>query len=358
MGGPMTIKSLIRLLSPAKFATLRYQVVLIIFSAAFCLNLFYEKSTQFFSTESRPEFKILTPDSVRDFLGSSIGSKVEAGMRIENFQKFDLREGHFVVEAIVWFKFNPSIISLETIGMFTFEKGEIKKKSKPKTKLINGLMLARYNVLLEFTTKLDHRLFPFNDHRIFITLVNRSVSPGEIIFESYESDLSLSGNMPIPGWKKVNHGVTTGYTEALLNRHDPTTKIFHPLAVFFIEFSRMSLRRAFILLLPIFVIMYILFISLTFSFQYYKIRLSLSTANIAALLGYRFVIERVTPKVGYFMLTDHIFNLFLAMAFFIFLLNMILREKGTAIVRGIALIFLHIILLSVTYYLVVYWMKI
>lgn len=354
----MTIKSLARFLSPAKFATLRYQVVAIIFSAAFCFNLFYEKSAQFFSTDPRPTFKILTPDFVREFLGSSIGSKVEVGMRIENFHKFNLREGHFVVEAIVWFKFNPSIISLETIGMFSFEKGTIKKKSKPNTKLINGLMLARYNVLLEFSTKLDHSLFPFNDNRIFITLVNQSVSPGEIIFESYESDFSLSGNMPIPGWEQVNHGVATGYTEALLNRHDPTTKIFHPLAVFFIDFSRMSLRKAFILLLPLFVVMYILFISLTFSFSYYKMRLTLSTANIAALLGYRFVIERVTPKVGYFMLTDHIFNLFLAMAFFVFLLNMVLREKGTAMVRGIALIILHITLLSAIFYLVVYWMKV
>lgn len=353
----MTIKSLGRFLSPAKFATLRYQVVLILFSATFCINLFYEKANEFFSTDPRPEFKILTPESVKHFLGSSIESKVEVGMRIENFQKFDLKDGHFVISAIVWFKFNPSVTSLETIGMFTFEKGEIKKKTKPKTKLVNGLMLARYNVLLELTTNLDHRLFPFNDNRIFITLVNKSVSPGEMIFESYESDLSLSPNMRIPGWKKIDHGVVTGYTEALLNRHDPTTKVFHPLVMFFIDFSRLSLRKAFILLLPLFVVIYILFISLTFSFKYYNIRLSLSTANIAALLGYRFVIERVTPKVGYFMLTDHIFNLFLAMAFFIFLLNMLLREKGTAMIRGTALICLHIIQLSAVYYLVAHWMK-
>ncbi len=354
----MNIKSILAFFHPAKFATLRYQIILITLSAFFCLYLFYEKSVEFTSTDPRPELKILTPNSVKDFLGASIGSKVEAGLHIENFQEFNLRDGTFAVDMIVWFKFNPSVISLETIGQFTFEKGRIEEKSKPKTKIINGSMLAQYNVRLRFTSNLDFRLFPLNDNRIFIILINKQVSPAEIIFESYESNISLSKNMLIAGWETANNAVITGYTEAILDRNDQTTKVFYPIAVFFIDFARTNARQALILLLPLFVLMYILFISLTFSFEYYTTRLTMASANIAALLSYRFVIEGVAPKTGYYMLSDHIYNIFLVLAFIIFLINIALREKGTPAVRGSILICLHTALLFSIYYLVVYWMQV
>lgn len=356
MGGKMNIKSVFTVFSPKNFAQFHVQVIFILLNAVFCLRLFHEKATEFTSTDPRPEFKVLTPDSVRDFLGSSIGSKVETGLHIENFQQFDLRTGEFTVDLIVWFRFNPSVISLETIGQFSFEKGNIQKISQPKTKLINGIMLARYDVRLQFTTNLNHRLFPFNDNRIFITLVNKKVSPGELIFESYDADLSLSENMLIPGWERISQSVMTGYTEALLDRNDPSTKVFYPLAIYFIDFSRTSARHAFILLLPIFIVLYLLFISLTFAVESYKERLSLATGNIAALLGYRFVIESAAPKVGYFMLTDHIFNLFLAMGFFILFLNIAMKREEQDYLRGWSLLVLHTVLLGGIYYLVRYWM--
>ncbi|MCK5632845.1 hypothetical protein KAH94_03790 [bacterium] len=352
----MKLKSFFKLFQPAKFATLKYQIVFVALSAIFCAKLFHDKATGFTSTDPQPEFKVLTPDSVRTFLGSSVGAKVETGIHVENFQEFDMRRGRFNVDLIVWFRFNPSVISLETIGKFRFEKGIIKKISKPRTKLIDGIMLARYDVQLIFTTNLNHKLFPFNDHRIFITLANKKVSPGEMVFESYESDLSLSKNMIIAGWKKTNHAVTTGYTEAVLDRHDESTKVFHPVAVFSIDFDRIGARDAFILLLPLFLVMYVSLIGLTFSSEDYGTRLGIATGNIAALLSYRFVIEGVAPKVGYFMLTDHIFNLFLTLSFIIMFISISLRKKEFEYLRGIILMLLHAVHISMIYYLVTYWM--
>jgi len=352
----MKIKSFLNFFHPRQFATLKYQIVLILFSAIFCTKLFHERATGFSSTDPRPEFKILTPDSVQKFLGSSIGTKVETGLHVENFQKFDMRNGEFIIDLIVWFRFNPSVISLETVGQFSFEKGSIKAISKPKTKLINGLMLAQYDVRLEFTTNLNHRLFPFNDHRIFITLTNKKVSPGELIFESYESDLSLSKNMRISGWEKIDHAATTGYTEALLDRHDPTTKVFHPVSVFSIDFNRVGSRDAYVLILPLFLVLYLSFIGLTFPFIYYKTRISISMGNIAALLGYRFVIEGRAPKVGYFMLTDHIFNIFLTLIFIILCVIISLRREKLETHRGLTFIAIYSAHLVAVYYLVRYWM--
>jgi len=353
----MKIKSFFSFLNPRNVVTVRSQVILIALSSLFCAKLFYDAATGFTSTDPRPEFKILTPESVREFLGSSVGHKVTVGMHIENFQEFDLRNGNFTVDAIVWFKFNPSILSLETIEKFSFEKGKIDKKSKPKTKLVNGRMLARYDVRLNFTTNLNYRLFPFNDHRIFITLVNKHVSPGEMVFESYESDLSLSKNMTIAGWEKEGHAVETGYTEALLDRHDQTSKVFQPIAIFSVDFNRTGTRQAFILLLPIFVVLFLSFISLLLVFDY-GARQGLSTGNIGALLGYKFVIEGAAPKVGYSMLTDHIFNVFLVIAFFIFVINIIFQKKEKHFARGVILILLHLTLASTIYYLVKFWMAV
>lgn len=46
-------------------------------------------------------------------------------MHINDFSEFDMVKGVFVVDATVWFRFNPSLISLDRIKRFTFDKAEM-----------------------------------------------------------------------------------------------------------------------------------------------------------------------------------------------------------------------------------------
>ena len=51
------------------------------------------------------------------------------------------------------------------------------------------------------------------------------------------------------------------------------------------------------------------------------ILVTMTTANIAALVAYRFVLESLTPKVGYPTIADYFFFLFLSNTFMIFMIN-------------------------------------
>ena len=55
-------------------------------------------------------------------------------------------------------------------------------------------------------------------------------------------------------------------------------------------------------------------------------RFSLAITAITALLGYRFVIERMMPQVGYFTTTDTIYTFLLVFAFFCFLYQLIITR--------------------------------
>ena len=84
--------------------------------------------------------------------------------------------------------------------------------------------------------------------------------------------------------------------------------------------------------------------------------LSLSTGTLTGLIAYRFVIERVVPNVGYFTLTDHIYNLFLLIIFLIFVVNILavtLKRNDIVIraVKGGTLLFSQAALIASFYYL-------
>jgi hypothetical protein len=320
--------------------------------------LLYYPTTVFSPADPAPEVQPLTPEAAKKIGISSKSITVETGMYIENFHEFDLTNNNFVITASIWFKFDPSVISLDTIGQFSFDKGDILSISKPDTKFIDKLLFAQYRIKLKFTTNLNHKTFPLNDHRIYLILTNKFISPKEIIFTASESGLTLSPNMIIAGWENVGHAVMTGYTQAQLERHDTKTTIYNPVVVFSIDFIRSGMRQIFVLVLPLFFVFFLALMTLSLDpAEFAGMRISLSIANISALIGYRFIIENISPKVGYFLLSDHIFNLFLALVFMVFFFHIATLKKAPAFLRGMYLILLHVIFLSVLYYLLVYWIN-
>jgi len=345
------LKNFISFFNPINFTKINYQLVLIIVNIFLVIAFLQKPIRTFLSTDYPP--KIGHTETSHEYSGHI----VESGMHIENFHEFDLTNNKFVLNAIVWFKFNPSIISLDTIEKFSFEKGDILYKSKPIQKLIGNLVLAQFRIKFSFTSNLDYKLFPLSNHRIFITLTNKSVSPKDLLFESYESDLSLSENMRISGWKKDDHGVITGHSESQLDRHDPTTKIHHPIIVFSIDFIQSGIRQLIVLFIPLFFMFYLAIFSISLGADSYGQGIGISLGNISAFIGYRFVVEGVSPKVGYLMFIDHVFNLLLFIAFLIFFINLALnKQKYALMARGIAIICVHTFFLISWYYLCHHWL--
>ena len=151
-----------------------------------------------------------------------------------------------------------------------------------------------------------------------------------------------------------------------LDRHDTRRIVRHSKVIFSIDFKRSGYRFIFLIFIPIFLIFFIGLFSFAFNPEDKNSRstiMNLASASLASLLAYRFVINNMAPSgVGYFMLSDHIFNLFLVLSFIelCVAISLVCYQKETDFViigRGLLFIFFHLASLIVWYYLLFLWIK-
>jgi hypothetical protein len=269
-------------------------------------------------TEEKFLIHPLTPAKLSE--SGNAPAVVRTGLLISNFREFDLVANNFTFEGVVWFEFDPSLVSLDTISNFNFEKAEIKFVSAPKTHLVGKKLLVRYDIVVKFSTELDYAFFPLDDHMLALVLVNKNASPHELIFESDNRELTLDVKTESYGWFNYYHQVLTGYTEQKLDSLDKSSTVDHPAIQFSIFYARTGLKYALILLMPMLV--FIIVMLTAFSYDPKKNFSSIMVANgasLSGLIGFRFVIENMSPKVGYFMISDLMFLIFLAIGAGLFL---------------------------------------
>ncbi len=338
----------------------QYQLLALIITSSIVLFLGGRAINRFRPNEKYPEVQSVTPERLKEWGGDPV--LVQVGLYITNWHQFSLVDNLFVFDGVVWFQFDPALISLDTIEKFSFEKGELIKKSEPSTKLIDGKLLAEYKIRLRFTTLLNHQSFPLDDHRIYISLVNTVVTPSEMIFRSYKSDFGVSKKIFIPAWHHIDRAVLSGYEEEDVDKFDERKNIRYPIVVFMMDFTRSGIRLILLIFLPVFLIFFISLFWFSFEPEYKSSIMYLATGAVTSLIAYRFVIQNMSPKVGYFLLSDHIFTFFLALAFISFVFALIWVRHGTItkgmfIARGLVFILFHILFILMWYYLLFIWAK-
>lgn len=337
----------------------RFQITCVIATAVLVLLLLRPILTRFNSADPWPELIPISPKKQALVVGAT--AEVSVGLFIREFPEFNILHNKFIFDGIVWFEFDPAILSLTTVEKFSFEKGTILKKSPPDTKLIKGRLFARYDIRVQFSTNLNHRFFPLNDHRIFIVLTNEFVSPDELIFRVSEAGFAVSEGVMPQGWNPIRNIIRSGFSRSQLDRHDPAKTVAYPRVVFAIDFAKPGIRKIMIIMMPIFVVFLLGLFSLVLDpLTQARAMLSLSVGSLSGLLAYRFVIERLSPEVGYFTLTDHMYTLFLMGTFGVFLLNIysIVRATRSHYVRltkDVLFVVFQIIIITIWYYLLYHW---
>lgn len=332
-----------------------YQVGCLIMVTILVLLLSVIPFYRFITLEPVPPIFSVTPKQVKEWGGNA--TEVTVGMNIINFPKFDAVNNDFVIDAIVWFEFDSALVSLETIEKFSFEKGEIINKSLSNTKIIDDKFFAQYNITVKFTSTLAFQFFPWDDHRIYLKLTNKIVSPSEIIYQSYISGFIISEGAFVAGWKMVGKNVLAGYSESYLDENDAKKVVLNPCVLFSVDFSRSGAQHIFLIFLPLFLMFFLGFFS--FAFREPPLIFSLSLGSVTAILSYNFVIQGMSPHTGYFLFSDLMFMLFLGLATAGFLLNvLVLHGKSRPfwiVMRGIMYILCLGILVFVWYYLLYQW---
>jgi hypothetical protein len=324
------------------------QCALVALSFALFMLCLYKPIMQFSPLDSSPQITPYTQAQI-----NPAATPVRTGMRITDFLKFDAIKNEYVVNAIVWFVYNPQKISTEKVGLFSFTKGEIIKKSDPTITLVdNGLTMAQYHIRVQFSSIPNYARFPLDDHYVYLNLTNTSVDPRTVLFTADQADYSVSHNVYTPGWRMVEHTVRSGYATEQLTAHHT---IQQPKISFSMGLSKQDYRQLLLIILPLLLIFYCGIFA--FSIKDPSLAMTVILASIAGLIAYSFVIQTLSPVVGYLMLSDHLFLLFLGAIFSIFFIIMldatpehIVSKKTVQTIKGWAILAIYAVLILAWYY--------
>lgn len=264
--------------------------------------------------------QFLTPQKINSI--NSQPTIVKTGFLLSSFRQFDVFNNNFECEGTLWFEYDPVLVALETISKFSFKNAEIKHKDAPKTELLGNKIVASFDVVIHFNTEFNYQLFPMDDHMLALVMVNKAVTPYDIIFESDKNSFIIEADTSGYGWKRYFSNIETGYVDDMLDSRDKRMLIEHPAVQYSLFFARTGLKYTLILLLPMLLLVFVMLTSFSYDpKKYFSSILVANGASLSGLIGYRFVIENMSPKVGYFMISDYIFLSLLAIAGVVFLIS-------------------------------------
>lgn len=306
---------------------LRCKIALFVFSFFYVCLLFFLALREFKTDDPLPKIRnvsIQMRSSYRD-----LTTKLRAGLFIKNFSSFDFITNHFVVDAIVWFEFNKNEIMQKTVDNFSFDNGKILHKSTPHVSIHHNKVLVTYNVVFEAKTDLDFHRFPLEDHRLSLVLTNNSVAPSELYFDDSADAISLkvSDKLFTSNWLLHSLNTASGYSSLKIDEHNKHQVLRTPKAVFTINFEKAGINKILIIFMPLFAAIFLALLTFLLSFNSTSAKTTLSVTAVTALLGYRFVIQQMSPPVGYFTTTDKIFIFFIGITFFIMLFQLLLLRQ-------------------------------
>lgn len=302
-------------------SNIKIQISILAIMTISIIVLFYIQTKSFsFMDKTEP---ILRIDEYSDTL-----NKIKTGLFINDFSTFDSEKNDFTFDGIVWFEFDPYEISINDIKSFSFGKGKILKKGEVKTKLINKKLLAYYPIKVNFKSHLNYRLFPLDDHKIYINLVNKNLDPKYKMFTSYNTNFLINKNISTGDWKISYHEVEYGYKENSFKRSDKINELIdYPVVSFEISFQKSGIRKTLEIFLPLYLIFFLSLFSLLIDVKNSNI-LSLSVGSTSALVFDLIAIDNMSPNVRYFTIANKIYILLLISAFTILLFNIYIIKKS------------------------------
>jgi hypothetical protein len=311
----------------------------------FILIIIYFLHNSLVSFKSLEKFpKVFKPEEI--FLNTL---PVNVSFNIQHFSEFDIVHDSLTFEGNIWFNFDPKELTEIDLEDFSFELGEIKKKIKIVDKTVKNKRIIGYSIKISLISNLNYRLFPVDDHRIYIILTNHQLKDKKIRF--VPDQFLLNSDITIQDWvvNKIFHG--SGKVETSIEAHGEN--IYFPAMIYQIDIMRYGNREILLILVPIFALLFLCFI--LFSFNNYDTRLiSITASLIATFIAYRFTIDNLMPKVGYITLADYIFLFFFVLSIFVFYFSCFYSSKFNRY-RGLILLILYIIALIWLYYMLFIW---
>lgn len=269
-------------------------------------------------------------------------ARVDVGLYIDSFDTFDMISDKFIFNGILTFVFDARQVTLKELEKITIAHGKFLYRSDPIVFSEHDRTTAHYHIRAQCAGNLNYAWYPLEDHRLSIVFVDANVTVHDLVFTINKTDF-IAPEMDTQGWHKFATIADAGYLETLVKQH----AIQSPAVVFAIEYGQYSnLRNMMTILLP----MLLLFVVALFSIiidpaDGFTFALTIPVQVIAGFIAFRFVVESMSPKVGYFMYSDYFFLFFLFLTFIILIFNTLGIGFGSLARKIMIVLFYAIIVL-------------
>lgn len=309
--------------------SLRFQIILVLLNGSILSYFIYQGIIQEGKIfDPRPSLEYIVPKPDQNL--AERPANIVTGLTINALPIFDITKNKFLMYGIVWFVYNPTQISPDIIDHFSLAKGNIVKKSDADIRILNNAeIFAKYDIVAEFSSEIDYRYFPLDNHTIFITLTNLLLDKKIAIFETHNTAFNILdpayvqckscyGNSLIR-----NLSAEYGYTQSQLIEHNENTFIEHPTAVYAFDYIKPGVRSTLLIIIPILLMFFMALFPLSLDPTVNgKEIIGISIGILTSILTYRFVIENLSPQIDYFCMSDYIYTFILGSVFLLFLFNM------------------------------------
>lgn len=329
--------------------SVRFQLALIAVSVALLFGIYHHKLNRFRSVDAIAPLQDYNPESLAQF--GNFYTQILTGLAIQQYEVFDVINNNFIIAGTVWFLVDPGVVDIATLGKFSFSQGTVLYVSEPAVTLENNKLMVQYRIRLQFSANLSYTYFPLDEHKIAIRLTNTLLTPQEVIFVSESRYFNITASTQQFGWGILDKYISYGYRKLSFDSAKNERTNDDACVDFIADFKRTSYRYIISIIFPMLTFFYLAL----FGFSTIgSSRFYLPTVGLTALISFRFIIDRLSPTVGYFMLSDYLFFIFLAAIFmaFIFLLLDDLSKKIKLLYKKIFIIVLHFLVIGCNIYFV------
>jgi hypothetical protein len=254
---------------------------LIITTAVFALFLF----TLF--TQAIKPVNAQTTSSTTD---SSAPIKIQVGAWLVNVEKVDLTANSYRLDFYLWFKFDPSQISLADVRDFEFING-----APTKYEVDSNASYLEYRVRGDFITSFDFTNYPFESHDLNVQLEHNNYDVNSLVYVP-DATSNIEQNANVAGWNLQSF--KTRVTEHTYG--DQTFSRF----TFSVTLAKSPVSSFIKSVLPISVITTISLLALFIAPQNFTMRITLAVTTLLAATTFHLSLLSGIPPTGYLTFAD------------------------------------------------------
>ena len=217
-------------------------------------------------------------------------SNVEVGVWLVNVEKVDLASNSYRLDFYLWFRFNSSEVSLESMKDFEFING-----APSKDLIYNTTDYLEYRVRGDFIKTFDFSRYQFETHELTVELEHKTLNASYLRFTP-DSSSNIDETANVAGWNIGNFE-----TQVTEHSYDDET---YSRFVFGLSLSRPALSSFIKTVLPIAVITTISLLAFFISPQNFAQRIGLGVTTLLSATAFHLSLISGIPPTGYLTLAD------------------------------------------------------